>query len=216
MNEQFEINTTTSQELHEVTITTQSFKLTPNAFFRILLRDSFWTLWWVFLFLILVILIYSWDMYSAFVASKGIGGYIFCLIFVSFLGTFLFVWIILINYWRTHHTANHALYTERQITISQNQMTAFQSDKGDLWKYTKDQLYGIEILDKYYLFFVTPQLCTIIPKSTIANEQDRTVLEKEILPAYPKRKRRIWPGLLRSIICLAFVQLLGFLLALLR
>ena len=197
----------------DVTITTLPFALTSKTYFWISLRNTFWMIWWCFLFLILLDLLYIGNDIATYLSTGETIEFAPIVIFTSFMGVLLFVWIIFVCYRRTHHPANRVLYQERQLTISRNQVVAFQADEGNLWKYTKDQFYGIEILGWCYLLFVTPQMMVMIPKTAIANEQDRAVLENEILPAYAKRKRRIWPGLLISLGCLAFVLLLGYVLA---
>lgn len=201
---------TTSQQTPEIAVTTQPYALTPNVYFKISVRNMFWMIWWCFLFIFLFDLLCLWNIYAAHVSSEPIGGYVNSLFFTSFMGVFLLVWLLGVCFWRSYRTkAARLFFQQRQLTISRDQITAFQADEGNLWKYKRDQFYGIEILGSCYLFWVAPQMFVYVPKSAFASEQDRMTLENEILPAYPKRKRRLWPGLLIGVGCLAFVLLVA-------
>jgi|GEM_PF-2698630 len=208
----------TPQEPPEVTITTLPFALMPKEYFRVSLRNMFWETWWFFLAIILVALLLLKYIIMAPADLVDVSGYfnvlINGLILIGSLGIFLLVVFIFVCYWRAYHNkAGHIYFQKRQSTISRNQVTEFQTNEGNLWKYKKDQSYGVEILHWCYLFWVAQNMFVFIPKTAIANEQDRMILEKEILPVYPKRKRRIWPGLLYSFGCLTLTILFSIFLS---
>ena len=207
------------QEPPEVTITTLPFALTPDVYFRILLRITYWNTWWQMAFAVIVAGLSCLAMIL--IDDEGIR--MPCFLAVAICIFLLLFWLVY-PYVKcrslAHHPANKPIMKTRVNILSKDRIIINEPESESVANFTREDIFAIEKCKGYYMIWVTQQQMLYLPKNAFTSPADVETFESKILPAYKEHKRSLQQGFFVIVAilagCIVIGCILGVIIALLN
>lgn len=142
-------------------IETQSFKLTPNTFFKIIAATRLRRSWWMYLGYFAFALFFLKDFYQSQLTSYMV---IFGFAYPPAVFGYLFYW--------AHSSKNKAFFLERKLTFDEDKIISTDEDGAHneiFWK----NVFAVVDRTQYWLLYIAKGQFIYLPKDAFQSDKDR-------------------------------------------